>query len=50
MIATLHSLYTAMWSNMWAPSIPSAAMFAVHHVALRRHITKTAAKQDGEQP
>lgn len=50
-MSLLHSLYSAMWSNMWAPSIPSAAMFAVHHVLLRRHITRSAATRDEvEQP
>ena len=33
----LGHLYGAMWSNMWAPSIPTIAAFIVGHVLAAAH-------------
>lgn len=40
----VHALYSAMWSNMWAPSIPTIASVAVSHVLHRKHRTRLHAE------
>lgn len=41
----LHSLYSAMWSNIWAPSAWTLVSVGVSHLALRRLHKKHHAEQ-----
>lgn len=44
-MSALHHLYSAMWSNMWAPSVWTLAGIGVSHLIHHRHAERRSAEQ-----